>query len=176
MKRFIVVLAVLLGSQFTFAGLAFIGVDGVDTTFVESSGLLLMDGDLLVVTLGTSDGSAQTAITGASFTMNAAIGGPGTFSIKNSFSNVIIAGTVEPIQIEDILNMGVISGEVTITEDTLGAGLTKGVFRVEGLVFTATDTQDGFEGLAKVNIVVPEPLTMSLLGLGGLFIRRRKAA
>jgi len=175
MKRFIVVLAVLLVSQFTFAGLAFIGIDGVETTYIETSDELSMIGESMVVTLGYDDGSPQDSISGATFTLDT-IGGSGTFSLINSLSAVIIEGTVEPVQVGELFNMGVISGEVTITEDGLGAGLLGGTFRIEGLTFTATDTGDGFAGLSKVNVVVPEPLTMCLLGIGGLFIRRRKAA
>lgn len=176
MKRFIVVLTVLLVSQFTFAGLAFISVDGVDTTFIDSSGKLSMSGDFLVVTLDNNDGSPQNSISGATFTLDA-INGSGTFSLINSFSNVIVTGDLEYVQAsDDIYGMRVLSADVTITEDGIGAGLIGGTFRIGGLTFPATNTATGFTGLSDVNIYVPEPLTMSLLGLGGLFIRRRKAA
>ena len=43
-----------------------------------------------------------------------------------------------------------------------------------GDILTLTTLDGGFNELGTTDIVIPEPMTMGLLGLGGLFLRRRK--
>jgi hypothetical protein len=57
----------------------------------------------------------------------------------------------------------------------VGDTLVGDLFTVEGLpdaTITLYDSQ--FTSLGSVNLVTPEPVTMALLGLGGLMIRRKK--
>ncbi len=100
--------------------------------------------------------------------------GPGTISNLHptqSNSSDIIAGTYTPYDYFDIF-VGDSSGSVVP-----GIGV-EGTFHCDGegdVLITLNDynTNEIIDSLL-IHQVVPEPMTLSLLGLGGLFLRRRR--
>ena len=61
---------------------------------------------------------------------------------------------------------------VDFTIDASNSGLSS----LMGISSSFLSTQAGVSVLAEYDYTVPEPMTIALLGLGGLFIRRRKSA
>jgi hypothetical protein len=184
MKKLAVVFSILLVSQFAFAGVEFIGVDGANTTFVANSGLLSMSGNPLVITIDYDDATPQSYINPGTFDLSTTLVTDmhfegGTFEFTDT-TNTLLSGTVTAIDFE-FTSFGYLVGSgiadvlvENLDGDLLGdAEIITITFNIEPPV---TNFDEDFEGLSKVNFLVPEPATLSLLALGGLALRRRRKA
>lgn len=184
MKKFIVLtLSWVLCITAAQAGVSFVGVDGVGTSYTAGTGVLLMDDTNLVVTVEYDDSSPQTSISPAGFTLSTTfVSGMnfagGTFEYTDeTTSSVILSGNVLSVNFASVLGFLVGNGTAQVLVSNL-AGYPLGASDIVSITFNLdpafTDFTQDYTGDSKVNFLVPEPVTMVLLGLGGLLIRKRK--
>jgi hypothetical protein len=185
MKKLILFLAFLGICTLVQAGVEFIGVDGVQTDFNARTGVLSLDSSNLVVTVDYDDGSPQSSISPASFTMSSSyVSGMqfagGTFSfVDDGAASGIISGNVLTLDFAAAGGFLVGSGKAEVTSSNL-AGYPLGESDIVSLTFALlpafTSFDQDYTGLSKINFLVPEPMTMVLMGAGALLLRKRKKA
>jgi len=188
----LIALLIALSGGFAQATIQTVSATAVDTWFVYSSGVLTMDETTsidveytsgviatyengwfnLSTTLVSDDSSS--GIASGSFA-------GGSFSYKDSGSVVLLSGDIGPFDLVEVFNgAGILAGlgQFTVTGGSLQADfpLTGDIvditFHVEPS--TISDFTNNFTGTSDVT-VLPEPATLSLLGLGSLsFILRRR--
>jgi len=183
MKKGVLFLAFLCICAFSQAGIDFIGVDGVQTDYTAGTGALSMGGTGLVVTVDYDDGNPQSDISPAGFSLNTTFDSGmhfegGTFEFMDeSDASVILSGNVVAIDFTGAGGFLVGNGTAEVVVSNL-AGYPTGFSDIVSITFKLdpvfTNFNQDYSGLSKVNFLVPEPATMALLGLGGMFLRRRR--
>jgi len=183
MKKFTVMtLLVLLCAGMAQAGIEFVGVDGVATTYTADTGQLLLDSSSLVLTIDYDDASPQSQISPTSFNLSTTFNSGmsfsgGTFVINDdSDASVILSGNVLTVDFSSAGSFLVGEGTAQVVTSNL-AGYPEGPSEIVSITFNLNPSFEGFDqdytGLSKINLLVPEPATMALLILGGLFVRKR---
>ena len=178
MRKFIVLMAVLAMASFAQAGLQLgVSTDGTYGSYVDpvDSEIILMPSETIWIGIHN-----DTAETGAS--QNRLIGvvatDPGSWTATG-----IAYGAPNPAQ-GSIMYYGVFYGydlwsfAAGVSTDVYPIGELAGFeFHCDGEGDVQIDLMD--EGLGVLDSIIihqiPEPMTMALLGLGGLFLRRRRA-
>ena len=188
MKRVLCVCFVFgLMSGSVSAYVEFLGADGVDTTYTATTGLLDLSEAGIVITAGNDDGS-QDAIVGGSFAMTSNfISGfhfeGGAFEFADGAATTIISGNILEINFTEfdglLLGSGVAEMLVeNLPEDYVIPGPAETVTVSFNITPAFSDFNSDFSGQSKVNFLlpepVPEPVTFTLLALGGLMLRKRK--
>ena len=182
MRKLCIVLSILLMSQFVSGGVEYLGVDGVDTAFVASTGVLTISGNLLVITLDYDDATPQSSVNPGTFSMTTMlVSGThfegGTFEFTDT-STVLLSGDITAIDFAPMFDFMVGSGDAVVLVENLVGDLL-GNAEIVSITFNmnppASDFTQDFSGLSRVNFYIPEPATLGLLGLGGLlFVWKRK--
>lgn len=181
MKRALMCLALIVCGAAAQAGVISVGLDYVETNY--DAGMLTMHDDGLIVVL-TNDDNTQDAIVGATFNLTTSLSSGmeflgGTFELTNSDATIdYLSGDVVSIVFDYSESTGTLSGmgqaEVLLENldgDLLGpAEIVTITFNLPGVV----DFCESFQGDSKVNLLVPEPASMAILGLGAFFLRKRK--
>ena len=165
----------------------FLGADGVNTTYTATTGLLDLSEAGIVITAGNDDDS-QDAIVGGSFAMTSNfISGfhfeGGAFEFADGTATTIISGNILEINFTEfdglLLGSGVAEMLVeNLPEDYVIPGPAETVTVTFNITPAFSDFSSDFSGQSKVNFLlpepVPEPVTLTLLALGGLMLRKRK--
>ena len=163
MKKLLTLLLVLSLASVASAGQSLGGATEVDITGTAIVTLISDDGTGGNTNyIDDSDGAASSlgAVTGVAAT--AAAGGNATVTLKNGYAYLVVGADSE-------------------TPNTLESGVrfnltVSGAGHVKDDVITVTLYGPGWVNVLDTQsvTVVPEPMTIALLGLGGLFLRRRK--
>ena len=171
-----------------------INVNYVDSVYTATGGtLVLSDAADVVVedTLGN-----QTAYTNGSFAMNTVLaadvsaGGMasgqfagGSLAFLDSGANTLLSGAVVSLNLVEVFNnVGILAGEgqFQVTGGSLAGDFVLPLGNIVQITFqvspaTLSDLSKDFKGVSNLTITpVPEPVTIGLLTMGGLFLSRRK--
>lgn len=132
----------------------------VDGTTVTVTGTTTMDFPLVVISNGVLSPLDGTALGAAAPTMS---------DIMASFDDLVLytVSDISSYSSGAVWAIGGAPGEVYAT----GTYLT--LTREAGAAVTLAQFDEGTGELVQIQTIVPEPITMALLGLGGLFLRRR---
>jgi len=167
----------------TRAGVKFVGVDGVNTSYSANTGVFSMIDSPLVVTVEYDD-NTQSSINNCGFALNTMYASGmnfagGTFAFTDSSSAVILSGNVLSVGFAPALGFLVGNGTAQVLVSNL-AGYPVGSSDIVSITFNLapafTNFNEDYTGDSKVNFLVPEPATMALLGLGALLCRKFKKA
>lgn len=183
MKKLGLFLTFLSIGAFTQAGVISVGLDYVATVYNAESGVLSMEDAGLLATLTYADNS-QGGIFNAKFSMDTTRVSEAEFSGGN-FSLTSADGTT--VYLSGIVNSAIFeysestqklsgSGSAEVLVENLD-GYLLGPAEIVAITFNLPgiiDFEEDFTGDSKVNFLVPEPATMTLLGLGGILLRRKK--
>lgn len=183
MKKIVLLVAFLCVCVFSQAGVISVGLDYVSTAYDVESGELSMSNEGLVVIL-VNDDDTQDYLDGADFEMTTSrVSGfnfaGGVFELTNAdASTVYISGTVESVVFDYSDSTGTLSGsgQATVLVENLEGNLL-GPAEIVTVTFYLDDVVDfesDFEGKTKINVLIPEPATLAILGLGSLMMIRRK--
>lgn len=182
MRKIGVLLSLLLVSQIAFASVEFLGVDGVPTSYVASTGVLSMSGSDLVITIDYNDGSPQSSIDSGTFSLNTTRDSGfhfegGSFQFTDG-STVLLEGDVISIDFEEVFSFLAGSGVAEVLGENLDGNLL-GYSEIVTITFSIDPGFEGFDtdfsGLSKVNFLVPEPATFGILAVGAIFLRRKRS-
>lgn len=182
MKKLLAVLSFVLVSQLALGGVEFVGVDGATTIFVANTGVLSISGNPLAITIDYDDSTPQSNINPGTFDLNTTlVSGThfegGTFEFTDT-SNVLLSGNITAFDFDFVFGFIVGSGFAEVLVENLDGNLL-GDAEIVAITFNieppVTSFDADFQGLSKVNFLVPEPATISILLVGGLAFRRRKA-
>lgn len=168
MKKLLVLALVLVASTMVSAALIVSGdgTDGGTYGFAATEGSMVMAYDVEIKAVGGTfdftnldlSGSAGFGIAGAT------VGAPTDVLYRATASSIALFG--QQPQTGQLID-GIVF--------TLDAGVTEGYVQVWAPnAGTEVDGSLLETGMIAQVLVVPEPITVALLGLGGLFIRRRK--
>ena len=173
MKKILTLLVVLAVANLATAAISWEVADNGDGTFAVS---LVADENVSSVSLALltpSAGSIAVGTLNAGFTSYYDNGYTGASQGAPEGTLVAVSGSQSPTFVIGTLYTFTFTGSVG---DTITVGdypdwfMTSVVHTQNNGVITLTGNAE----LGTINIV-PEPMTMALLGLGGLFIRRRRA-
>jgi hypothetical protein len=101
----------------------------------------------------------------------------GTFSFSDA-SSVLLSGNVISVDFQEVYGLLGGSGQAEVLVENLEGNLL-GFSEIVTITFNINPPfksfDQNFSGLSKVNFLVPEPATLSILAVGAsLFIRKRK--
>lgn len=175
MKKFMVILVALMIVPIANAVAAPINWTGTfDEATNEVTITLTSDVGLSSFSLGTVSITADAAGTWTPATLNtgwdasntvATSGGQPAGSIL-----YLVKGTIA-------VGADVVTGDMFSIVYTLTGLPASGIVNFDVAAASIATTLDGTEfEIGDLSVVVPEPITMALMGLGGLFIRRRRVA
>lgn len=182
MKKFIVVaLTWVLCAAAAHAGVSGVGLDAVSTSYTASTGVFSMSEGGLVATVDYDD-NTQASISSTSFSLTTNFVSRmsftgGTFRLTDSASAVILSGNV--LLVDFYAGGRTISGEgkAQVLVSNL-AGYPVGPSDIVSITFKLAPAFTGFSqnytGDSKVDLIVPEPATMLLVGLGAVLLRKKK--
>ena len=165
------------------AGIKSVGVLDVDTTFTASTGVFSIYESGLLLVIEYDDGSPQSGILGVTFDLQTDYASGmrfegGSFGIYDS-GNLLLGGDVISVDFETGHSGSTLSGvgQALVTYSDL-AGYPVGASDIVSLTFGLSPAFTGFDqdyvGESKVNLVVPEPATVALLGLGAVGLLRKR--
>jgi hypothetical protein len=177
MKKSIVLMSLLLIAPILSAGVEFLGVDGVPTSYVANTGALSMGGSSLVITVDYNDGSPQSSISPASFLLTTSrVSGShfegGTFSFSDATS-VLLSGDVISVDFQEVYGLLGGSGQAEVLVENLEGNLL-GFSEIVTITFNINPPSRALirmsSGLSKVNFLVPEPEKLSIWRSGRAFL------
>jgi hypothetical protein len=171
-----------------------INVNGVDSTYTAGSGVLsLVDAADVVVenTVGV-----QTTYVNGSFNMTTTLAADvsaggiasgqfvgGSLAFLDGGANVLLAGNILSLNLIEVFNnIGLLAGngQFQVTGGSLSGDFvypTGDIVQISFNVFNGiSDFAKDFDGDSNLSMtpIVPEPVTIGLLSIGGLFLIRRK--
>lgn len=179
-----ILLLTLLGVLYittAHAGVSYVDLADVPTTYTAATETFQIDGSGLVATVVYDDGTPQFPISPASFNLTTSYDSGMLFTggtlLLTGEDGTLISGDVISILFEEAHGWLVGKGTATVSESSID-GFPTGPSEIISLTFKLdpdfTDFSQDYSGLSKVNLGVPEPATMGLLALGGLLLRRKR--
>lgn len=174
MKKLIAIALVLAMAPLASAGLVWNCADNGDGTFgVTLTSDFGVNGCTLAMLMPNDGGAITNPSFNAGFVTYSYAGDPGDWYGEAAGSLVAASASQNGVVTGDLFSF-TYTGKVGDTISVLDYpawGMTSVVYAAADGAITALT---GDAVLGTINIV-PEPMTMALLGLGGLFIRRRRA-
>ena len=171
MKKVLVLMLVLGMASMATAGLS-LWVDGAPA---ESTSIILATSDTVMIGL-YNDGTVDKSI--GYLTID---GGPGSWTGAYAIYNPPASGSASTYAYlypyPSVLNGWIFLNADAVLENVNGIGvLGEFEFHCDGIGDVTISYNDSALGLMDTLVIhqIPEPVTMALLGLGGLFPRRRK--
>ena len=192
LNTFALLLAILLVVPIQAAFITSINGSDINTAY-NSGTLTLSDTISLVIHYNddtwTSYSNAMFQLTASLITNNGDTGtfGDGSYIIADSASNILLSGQVQSLPLTIMFGGTILAsgpGMVTLDSGTLLSEIPSG--SLQGNLITllynfdtgiVTDFSGSFDGATDASIIpIPEPTTLLILGLGSLFLVRRKRA
>ena len=182
MKKFLIIGLVLVLAPVANAATAYLTSGGLSTVSAAIDAVITVDLKLDIASKGIqsidflSDGQLISAL-GAWDTSPAVYDGPGTPGTLTSGDILNAIGNVGPGDLEVAAHTTLYSFDVTVKDNENPGGNTVGLFMGSSDVVFITDSPGYILGTAITQTpltIIPEPMTIALLGLGGLFLLRRR--